>query len=97
MVRVLVDLETGNNEQRTSDPDDATPRTLRAVAPEGDPRPGQKTEPDYGITELHGDEARNIPVPPRERLAAHPKVRTRREQLDEESSEHGPEETHDQG
>lgn len=87
MVRVLVDLEAGNNEQRTSGPDDATPRTLRAVAPEGDSRPGQKTEPDYGITELHGDEARNIPVPPRERLAAHPKVRTRREQLDEEPGE----------
>ena len=88
MVRVLVDLETGNNEQRTSDPDDATPRTLRAVAPEGDPRPRQKTEPGHGITELHGDEAKNIPVPPRERLAAHPKVKTRREQLDEESSGH---------
>ncbi len=84
MVRVLVDLEAGNNEQRTSDPEDKTPRTLRAVAPASDPRSGQKTEPEYGITELHGDEARSIPVPPRERLAAHPKVKTRREQLDEE-------------
>lgn len=87
MVRVLVDLETGNNEQRTSDPQDATPRTLRAVAPEGDSRPGQKTELEYGITELHGEDARIIPVPPREKLAAHPKVKTRREQLDEETGE----------
>lgn len=87
MVRVLVDLETGNNEQRTSDPEDKTPRTPRAVAPASDPRLGQKTEPDHGITELHGDEARNIPVPPRERLAAHPKVKTRHEQLDEEVDE----------
>lgn len=85
MVRVLVDLEAGNNEQRTSGPDDATPRTLRAVAPEGDSRPGQKTGPDHGITELHGDEARSIPVPPRDRLAAHPKVTTRRERFDDES------------
>ncbi|MGP9031522.1 helix-turn-helix domain-containing protein [Glutamicibacter mysorens] len=38
------------------------------------------------ITELHGDEARNIPVPPREQLAAHPKVKTKREQLDEETN-----------
>lgn len=86
MVRVLVDLESSTNAQRTPESNDTPPR-LRAVAPEGDTRPGQKTEPDYGITELHGDEAKNIPVPPREQLAAHPKVKTRREQLDEESGE----------
>ncbi|QEP08768.1 hypothetical protein [Glutamicibacter sp. ZJUTW] len=69
-------------------PDNDTPPRLRAVAPTSNTRPGQKTETDYGITELHGDEARNISVPPREQLAAHPKVKTRREQLDEETSEH---------
>lgn len=41
-----------------------------------------------GIVELHGDDARSIPVPPREKLAAHPKVKTKREQLDEGSGEH---------
>ncbi|WIV42554.1 hypothetical protein [Glutamicibacter nicotianae] len=40
-----------------------------------------------GIVELHGDEARNIPVPPREQLAAHPKMKTKREQLNEEIDE----------
>ena len=88
MVRVLVDLESSTNAQRTPEPNDTSPR-LRAVAPEGDTRPGQKTEPDYGITELHGAEARSIPVPPREQLAAHPKVKTKREQLDEETGERG--------
>ena len=84
MVRVLVDLEAGNNAQRNPESNDKPPR-LRTVAPEGDSRPGQKTGPDHGITELHGDEARSIPVPPRDRLAAHPKVTTRRERLDDES------------
>lgn len=88
MVRVLVDLESSTNAQRTPESNDAPPR-LRAVAPTSDTSPGQKTEPDYGITELHGDEARNIPVPPRERLAAHPKVKTTREKLDEATGEHG--------
>lgn len=88
MIRVCVGLETDNNEQRTSGPEDSTPRTLRAVSPEEDPRPGQLTEPEYGITELNGDEARSIPVPPRERLTAHPKVKTRAEQLDKETGEY---------
>ncbi|QDY64851.1 hypothetical protein FQA45_00170 [Glutamicibacter halophytocola] len=86
MVRVLVDLEAGNNAQRTPESNN-TPPQLRAVAPEGDTRPGQKTEPDHGITELHGEEARSIPVPPREKLAAHPKVKTTREKLDELTGE----------
>lgn len=86
MVRVLVDLEAGNNAQRNPESNDKPPR-LRAVAPEGDSRPGQKTEPEHGITELHGDEARNIPVPPREQLAAHPSVKTRREELDGQTGE----------
>lgn len=37
------------------------------------------------ITELHGAEAAKYPAPPVEQLAAHPKVKTRREQLDEHS------------
>ena len=182
MVRVLVDLESSTNAQRSnSATTDTAPRTLRAVAPEGDARPGQKIdsltpeeirlvamrenrrlrreESNYitgmtqahayadslreqgkspqevrealtamresigeelaelraagkaiekeetakiksqggnvsgyarhgSITEFHGDGAKAIPVPPREQLAAHPKVKTRREQLDEETDEH---------
>lgn len=86
LVSAMRNDESGSNGQSDSADNNATPR-LRAVAPAGDARPGQKTEPDYGITELHGDEARNIPVPPRGRLAAHPKVKTKREQHDEETGE----------
>jgi len=74
-------------------PDEATrpntklARIRRAMASEGDTRSEQKMEPNYGITELHGEEARNIPVPPREQLAAHPKVKTTREKLDDETGE----------
>ena len=64
-----------------------TGSTARRLAPAGDSRPGQKTEPEYNITELHGHEARSIPVPPREQLAAHPKVKTTREKLDESTGE----------
>ncbi|MGO3763513.1 hypothetical protein [Glutamicibacter arilaitensis] len=86
LVAAMHDAESGTDGQRSQSQASET-SALRAMAPEGDPRPGQKTESEYGITELHGDEARNIPVPPRERLAAHPKVKTKREQLDEESRE----------
>lgn len=41
------------------------------------------------ITEFHGDEAKAIPVPAREQLAAKRGVKTRREQLDEQTGEHG--------
>lgn len=86
LAAAMRDTGSGNIGQHDSPrPDNDTPPRLRAVAPEGDTRPGQKTEPDHGITELHGDEARNIPIPPREQLAAHPRVKTRREQLDEET------------
>lgn len=88
MVRVLVDLEAGSNgKQEDSEPGNST--GPRGLAPAGNSRSGQKNEPNYGITELHGDEARNIPVPPREQLAAHPKVKTTREKLDEETCERG--------
>ena len=86
MVRVLVDLEAGNNAERTESEQD-TPRQLNPVASTRNARAGQKTPAESGVIELHGEEARNIPVPPREQLAAHPKVKTRREQLDEESGE----------
>lgn len=86
MVRVLVDLEAGSNgKQQDSDPDNGT--GPRGMAPAGNSRSGQKTPADEGVIELHGDEARSIPVPPREKLAAHPTVKTRREQLDEETGE----------
>lgn len=86
MVRVLVDLEAGNNAERTES-EQETPRQLKPVASTRNARAGQKTPADSGVIELHGEEARNIPVPPREQLAAHPKVKTRREQLDEETGE----------
>lgn len=86
MVRVLVDLETGSNAQRTPDPNDA-PTQLRAVAPTSNPSPGQKTGPDDSIIEFHGAEAEKYPAPPIEQLAAHPKVKTQREQLDEQTSD----------
>lgn len=177
MVRVLVDLESSTNAQRTPESNDTPPR-LRAVAPEGDARSRQKIdsltpeeirlvttrenrrlrreESNYitgmtqahayadslreqgkspqevrealtamreslgeelaelraagkaiekeetakiksqggnvsgyarhgSITELHGAEARSIPVPERDQLAAKRGVKTRREQLDEET------------
>lgn len=87
MVRVLVDLEAGNHAQRTPDSND-TPTQLRAVASAGDTSSGQKTGPDDSIIEFHGAEAEKYPAPPIEQLAAHPKVKTRREQLDEYTGEH---------
>lgn len=176
MVRVLVDLESSTNAQRTPESNDTPPR-LRAVAPEGDARSRQKIgsltpeetrlvttrenrrlrreESNYitgltqghayadslreqgkspqeirealiamgesigeelaelhaagkavekeetagksrfgkgrgnssqgSITELHGAEARSIPVPEPDQLAAKRGVKTRREQLDEET------------
>ncbi|MFK0082754.1 hypothetical protein [Glutamicibacter sp. NPDC090743] len=109
LVSAMRDAESGTDGQRSQSQASETP-ALRAVAPEGDPRPGQKMKlPDspevaiaklrlkqaieadesagYGITERHGDEARSIPVPPRDKLAAHPKVKTKREQLDEETGQ----------
>ena len=65
-----------------------TQATLRAVASTSNPRPGQKSDADeYGITEIHGDATKAYPVPPIESLAAHPKTKTTRELLDEETSE----------
>ena len=85
VIGAMRDDESGINGQSERDNPNPAGSPLRAVAPTGDPSPGQKTEPGYGITELHGDEARNIPVPPREQLAAHPKMKTRREQLNEKT------------
>lgn len=102
MVRVLVDLEAGNNAERTPliqkpSPDGqlvheqvndgSNSRTLRAVAPTSDTSQGQKTEPEGSIIEFHGAEALEYPAPPIESLAAHPKVKTKRQLLDEETGE----------
>lgn len=86
MVRVLVDLEAGNNAERPTTQDSPT-TNLRAVAPTSDTSQGQKTEPEGSIIEFHGAEAEKYPAPPIESLAAHPKVKTVRERLDEESGE----------
>ncbi|WP_190263643.1 hypothetical protein [Glutamicibacter nicotianae] len=113
MVRVLVDLETNNNDTQTiretgreqargkfeqakqerravraswtaDDPDGSKQKTLDLIRKASEAR--EEADPEnFSVVELHGDEARNIPVPPREQLAAHPKVKTKREQLDEET------------
>jgi len=65
------------------DPDGAKQKVLDALR---EASIAQEAASDFAdVTELHGDEARSVPVPPREKLAAHPKVKTRREQLDEET------------
>lgn len=86
LVAAMRDEKSGTNGQQGR-PQAMGTSALRSVAPEGDTRPGQKSDPDDDVIELHGDDARAIPVPPREKLAAHPKVKTKREQLDEESSD----------
>ncbi len=88
MVRVLVDLEAGNSAERTSsEPTKISRHQSHGVAPEGNLGQEQKTGPDDSIIELHGAEAEKYPAPPIEQLAAHPKVKTRREQLDEYTGE----------
>lgn len=80
--------ESGTNgQQGIQDPNPLKP--LRAVAPTSDTSQGQKTEPDDSIIEFHGAEAEKYPAPPIESLAAHPKVKTVREQLDEQTGERG--------
>ncbi|MGP9034571.1 hypothetical protein ACT17S_16090 [Glutamicibacter mysorens] len=113
MVRVLVDLETINNDTQAireagreqargkfeqakqerravraswtaDDPDGSKQKTLDLIRKASEAR--EEADPEnFSVVELHGDEARSIPVPPREQLAAHPKVKTKREQLDEET------------
>lgn len=87
LVTAMRDEKSGTNGRQGNLRTDVS-STARRLAPAGDSRSGQKSDLDDGVIELHGDEARSIPVPPREQLAAHPKVKTTREQLDEETSEH---------
>lgn len=89
LARLLIEYEADNDDAEQQTPNTSTnpiPR-LRAVAPASDAGPGQKTGPDDSIIEFHGAEAEKYPAPPKEQLAAHPKVKTRREQLDEQTSE----------
>lgn len=90
MVRVLVDLETGSNAQRTPDSND-TATQLRAVAPASDPSPGQKTQPDDSIIEFHGAEAEKYPAPSIEQVAAHPNFKSKRQKWEEQYGERGEE------
>lgn len=88
VISAMRDDESGTNGQ--PDPEaESTPKppSLRAVAPTSDAGPGQKTGPDDSIIEFHGAEAEKYPAPPIEQLAAHPKVKTKREQLDEHANE----------
>lgn len=85
LTRVLIEYEAGSNEQDQQPNKSIEP--LRAVAPTSNSGTGQKTGPDDSIIEFHGAEAEKYPAPPIEQLAAHPKVKTRREQLDEQTGE----------
>lgn len=88
MVRVLVDLEAGNNAERSSsEPTKVSRHQSHGVASESNLGQEQKTGPDDSIIEFHGAEAQKYPAPPIEQLAAHPKVKTRREQLDEQTGD----------
>lgn len=87
VISAMRDDESGTNGQPEPEaPNASKPPHLRAVAPASDPGTGQKTGPDDSIIEFHGAEAEKYPAPPIEQLAAHPKVKTRREQLDEQTS-----------
>ncbi|MGP5383409.1 hypothetical protein ACTXL8_14680 [Glutamicibacter arilaitensis] len=79
------DMRAERDSWDANDPDGSKQKTLDNLRQAALARDGETSE-DAVITELHGDEARSIPVPPRERLAAHPKVKTRREQLDDEGA-----------
>ncbi|WP_313813028.1 hypothetical protein [Glutamicibacter sp.] len=94
--RILLSALTAMRQEESSD--DAKSNTpkqahiaprLRAVEPDSDhPGKEQKTEPEgFSITEIHGAETAKYPVPPIEQLAAHPKVKTTREWLDETTGE----------
>lgn len=92
LVSAMRNEESGSDgqlheEQRAARAGNKRARTLRALAPEGDLGAGQKTEPDGSIVEFHGAEAEKYPAPPIEHLAAHPKVKTTRERLDEQTGE----------
>lgn len=56
-----------------------------SLAPESQDSSPDSGNTNDGIVEFHGAEAEKYPAPPIEQLAAHPKVKTRSEQLDEES------------
>lgn len=114
MVRVLVDLETINNDTQAiqetgreqargnfeqakqerravraswtaDDPDGSKQKTLDLIRKASEAR--EEADPEnFSVVELHGDEARAVPVPPRDKLAAHPKVKTKREQLEDQDS-----------
>ncbi|HJX78591.1 hypothetical protein [Glutamicibacter sp.] len=86
VIDAMRDKESGTNGQHDNQ-DPNPPKPLRAVAPTSDASQGQKTEPEGSIIEFHGAEALEYPAPPIESLAAHPKVKTVREQLDEQTDE----------
>lgn len=76
---------TGQKTELPDSPEEAIAklRLKKAQATEG--------SEGFGITEIHGAEAEKYPAPPIEQLAAHPKVKTRRELLEDETGEHGDE------
>ena len=83
-----------NESTSTNSPE---PRTLRPVAPAGDTRLGQKTNPeDLGVTELFGEEAKNYPLPDLDQMAAHPYFKSKNEKWEEAYGERG-EESQDPG
>lgn len=90
VIALVSAMRNSGSDSHDQEPDSHSPNahpTLRAVAPTSDTSQGQKTGPDDSIIEFHGAEAEKYPAPPIESLAAHPKVKTRREQLDELTGE----------
>ncbi|MGV2950856.1 hypothetical protein ACNPM8_01570 [Glutamicibacter sp. AGC46] len=91
VIGAMCDDESGiNGQSERANPNPAGSH-LRAVAPTGDPIPGQKTEPEYSITELHGAEADKYPAPPIEELAAHPNYESTREKFERQHGSRGEE------
>lgn len=66
LASAISDDESGTNGQHVTDSDfnEDPPAELRASAPTRDPSLSKKTEPDYGMTEIHGAEEEQYPAPP---------------------------------
>ncbi|WP_413456030.1 hypothetical protein ACLQ8T_06010 [Glutamicibacter sp. FR1] len=97
--KLLAQLDEVNHAPSTNEgqANNSNSPRLRAVAPEGDPRLGQKTAPgELGVTEIFGEEARNYPNPGHHQMAAHHNFKSERQKWEEAHGERG-EESQDPG
>lgn len=79
LTRVLIEYEADNDNAQDQPRNHDTPTPLRAVAPKGDTRPGQKTEPERFVDISIHD------------LAAHPYFETEHEKFERLHGERGEE------